>query len=208
MRVLATRILSCRAVAAIAVLLLTAGQACAEESSGSKSVMDSGTIYNALWSLGIFVALLLILGKLAWKPALAALEAREKHIADALDTAARQQAQSQELLGQYQARLATADAEAARRLGEAVQAGEDAREKILDAAKREAAEIAQRAVGEIDTAKDVALRELYTFAADLATSAAARIIQKELNPTDQRRIVDESLEQIRQRASGAKVGRG
>ncbi len=188
--------------AAFAVLLTATIAFAGEADESGRSLMDSGTWYNALWSIGIFLVLLAILAKLAWKPALKALEQREKHIADTLDNAARQQDESARLLREYQVRLEKADADAAARLAEALKAADEAREKILGAARREAADITQRATTEIDSAKQAAIRELYGFAAELATRAAEKILRKELNVEDQRRLVEESLASIHAKAGG------
>jgi F-type H+-transporting ATPase subunit b len=179
-----------------ACLLLEEGQALAQAGEGGRTVTQSGSLYNALWAIGIFLMLLAILGRFAWRPILRAIEQRERHLADTLDRAQAQQAESQGLLARYRGLLDSADAEANKRLEQARQAAGEAREKILAAARAEADEFARRATGEIQAAKE----QVHAYAAELATRAAEKIIQKELNPQDQRRIVDLSLEQIRRRA--------
>lgn len=189
-----------RLMAAGATLACLAAPALAEEGEKGGSIMGSGTNWNAIWAVGIFMVLLIILGRFAWRPILRAVEQREKAIADALATAQAQQAQSQQLLAEYQIRLQKADDEAARRLDEARRDALEAREKILLAARHEADEVAKRATAEISSAKQSALNELYAFAGDLATQVASRILRKELDPAGQQRLIDESLEQIRQKA--------
>jgi F-type H+-transporting ATPase subunit b len=184
---------------AVCLVGLTAVPAMAE-GAGEKSVMDSGNAYNALWAIGIFAVLVVLLGKFAWGPITKSLEARDKAIADALAKAAAQQEESQRLLERYRKQLEEADIEATRRLEQAQKSAAEAYEKIVAAAKAEAESLAKRATEEIDAAKQAALGELYNFAADLATDVAAKIIRRQLNPADQRQLVDESLQQIRQHA--------
>ena len=50
------------------------------------------------WTIVVFLGLVFVLGKYAWKPILAAVEAREKGIQEALDEAARRNAEAAELL--------------------------------------------------------------------------------------------------------------
>ena len=189
-----------RAFLAGAAWLALPAFALAEEGGGSPSPIESGTIWNAVWAIGIFLGLLVVLGKLAWKPVLRALEQRERHIAETLANAAAQQAASQKLLQEYQARLDSADAEAAKRLAEARQAAAEARETILTAARSEAEALTKRAASEINAAKQVALTELYAFAGDLATTAAEKILQRQLTAFDQQRLIEESLAEIHARA--------
>jgi F-type H+-transporting ATPase subunit b len=162
---------------------------------------QSGSIYNALWALGIFAVLLVILGRYAWKPILKQMELREKQVADTIAAARAQQEESQKLLQAYQARLAAADEEAAKQMEKTRQAAEAARQEILAAARAEAGKVSARAREEIEQARKDALDDLYRFAADLATDAAGKILRRELKPEDQRRLVAESLELIRQRAA-------
>lgn len=184
----------------LAALLLASAAMAAEQPSDS--IMDSGSIYNALWAVGIFLVLLAILGRYAWKPILRALEERERMIAETIRKAQEQQAQSEKLLAEYQAKLDAADAEAQARLDEARRLAAEAREKILAAARVEAEELARRAAAEIGAAKEQAIEELYAFGAELATRAAEKILRKELQPADQERLVAESLQEIRLRARG------
>jgi F-type H+-transporting ATPase subunit b len=188
------------ALMAGAVWLALPAAALAEEGGPSPSPIESGTFWNAVWAIGIFLGLVVVLGKLAWKPVLRALEQRERHIADTLANAAAQQAESQKLLTEYQARLDSADAEAAQRLAEARQAAAEARETILAAARTEAEALSKRAATEINAAKQVALSELYAFAGDLATTAAEKILQRQLTAVDQHQLIEESLAEIRARA--------
>jgi len=65
---------------AIAIVLLSCGVTWAEhgtaEAEGSEPGLFSGTVADSAWTVIAFVALLLVLSKVAWKPLLEALNAR------------------------------------------------------------------------------------------------------------------------------------
>ena len=54
----------------------------------------------------------------------------------------------------------------------------------------------ERAVKEIQQAKQAAVAELYTDATNLATMVAGKILKREINSQDQQRLVEESLGQL------------
>ena len=55
----------------------------------------------------------------------------------------------------------------------------------------------QRAEGDITAAKVQALSEIYEEVATISTSVAGRILQRQINPEDQQRLVEESLKQLK-----------
>jgi F0F1-type ATP synthase membrane subunit b/b' len=48
----------------------------------------------------------------------------------------------------------------------------------------------------IEAAKKAALAEIYTETATLATAVATKILQREFNPQDQGRLIEESVQQM------------
>ncbi len=154
---------------------------------------DVGTIF---WTMAIFLLVLWVLGKFAWGPILSGLQGREKFIRDSLEQAKSQRDEAKDRLREYEEKLASARAETEEILEEARRdaAALSAREE--ERAKTEAEKILSRAKREIEIAKDTAIKELYSQAADLATGAASRILQRELNPADHQRLIEESIAAI------------
>src|SRR5215831_1854501 len=71
----------------------------------------AGDIGNALWTVLIFVLVLVVLGKYAWGPLLTGMQAREKFIRESLETARRDREAAEQRLHEYQEKLAAARAE-------------------------------------------------------------------------------------------------
>lgn len=160
-------------------------------------ITDSGTIYNAVWAMVTFLGLLGLLYRWAWKPILQATSERGKNVARMLADAKSQQEESRQLREKYLQRLQAVDAEAAERLRQAELQAEQAKLQLLQQARQQASDIANRASEEIAQARQAATDELYGLGAELATAAAKSVLQRELNADDQRRLIAQSLEEIR-----------
>jgi F-type H+-transporting ATPase subunit b len=63
-------------------------------------------------------------------------------------------------------------------------------------ARQEAEAMLERAKREIGLARDTAVKELYDLTARLATEAASRIIDKELDAKEHERLIAESIDQL------------
>jgi len=160
-----------------------------------------GDLGQAIAALAIFAALLLILGRYAWRPIVTQLRRREERIANALDGAAKREAKARELQEHYESRLEAIQAEAERILAKSREEAQALRQEALDAGRRDAEEYARRAKEDVESARQAALRELYETTADLATDVAGRLLRRSLGAQEHRQLVRESLEEIRARAA-------
>ncbi|MCH9650706.1 MAG: F0F1 ATP synthase subunit B [Deltaproteobacteria bacterium] len=155
-----------------------------------------GDFGNVLWTMIIFLAVLFVLNKFAWGPILSGLQGREQFIRDSLEQAKRQRDESEARLQEYESKLATARTETEEILNEARRDAAALREREESKAKAEAEQLLERAKREIQIAQDTAVKDLYSQAAGLATNAASRILQRELNPADHERLIEESIASI------------
>jgi len=144
----------------------------------------------------VFVLLLLVLTKFAWKPILDALDRREHHIAGDLAAADDKHQQARRLLEQYEQKLAGAADDVRALLDEARRDAERAKASILSAAKSAAQEEQERALREIRNATDAALKSLAERCADQAVDLAGKIVGQRLTPSDHARLIREAIEQF------------
>ena len=149
-----------------------------------------------IFSLLIFVILVLLLAKFAWKPIMDGLDAREKNIAGNINDARAANEKAQATLAQYEQKLQAARDEASAIVAEARQDAQRAREKILAEAGEEAQRQRERAVAEITAARDLAARDLAERSVDSAVSLASSLVGKELGPTDHQKLIEQSLERF------------
>lgn len=179
--------------------LALAAPALAQESQEAGAGANNpfaGDIGNALWTVVIFVLVLVVLGKFAWKPILTGLQARESYILESLEKAKSERETAEARLKEYEARLAQARTEATAIVDEGRRDAEVLKTRILEEARREAEQERERTKREIRIATDTATKELYSLSARLATDLAGRIIRKELTPQDHERLIAESIQEL------------
>lgn len=166
----------------------------ASESGGANPF--AGDVGNALWTLVIFVLVLVVLGKFAWGPILGALQKREEFIRDSLAQAKHDREEAQRVLAEYSDKIKAARMEATAIVEEGRRDAEALKHTIEEHAKSEAQALLERAKREIGIARDTAVKELYTQSARLAVDMAGRILRKELSEKEHERIISESMDQI------------
>jgi F-type H+-transporting ATPase subunit b len=174
-------------------LLLVPGIAMAAE---GESNLFAGDIGNAVWTLAIFLVVILVLGKFAWGPLLNTLQEREKFIRDSLEQAKSDRESAEARLEEYSEKLHEARAEAHEIVLEGRRDAEAVRRRIEDESKEETEKMLARARREIEIAKQTAVKELYSVSASLATRAASKIVRQELNPSDHVRLIEESIAEL------------
>ncbi len=177
----------------------TVHTAVAEEETKAPIVPDvtSGQTWaQALWTIIIFVIMLLILYPTAWKQVLTGLKNREdrirKDIADA--EAARVRAES--TLAEYNKQLAAAEARGRDILNKATSDAEGLATTIRNRAQKDSEEIKDRATKDIEAARAQAVADVQRQAAELATLVAEKILRRSLNVSDQEDLVRQSLDQM------------
>src|SRR5580658_3992927 len=126
----------------------------------------------SIWTLGIFIVLLLVLKKLAWKPIIGSLDAREKAIKDSRDQAARIQAENARLALEQSRVLDDAKTQAGQIVQTAREAAEGLKRVVETAAQEEKKRIVASASLEIEASKQAAIAELKKTTAELSIGIA------------------------------------
>jgi F-type H+-transporting ATPase subunit b len=147
----------------------------------------------AIFSAVVFLLLVVILRKFAWKPISEGLEKREHHIAHEIAAAERANAEAKHLLVEYQKKLDAAQLEVREIMDEARRDAETTAGQIAAKAKADAENEMRRALREVETAKDQALKELAETAANQALALAGKLLQQKLQPADHARLIDEAM---------------
>ncbi len=159
----------------------------------------------SIWTVVVFVTLLLVLRRYAWGPLLEAVEARERSIQEALDAARARQEEAERLLAEQREQLD----EARRKAQAIIQEGRDAAERVrkeLEAkARQESDALLERALQEIRTEKEAAIDALRRESVDLALAAASRLLQAKLDPEADRRLVLSYMDELSGGEKGAEA---
>jgi F-type H+-transporting ATPase subunit b len=147
------------------------------------------------WQSILFIALLLLLKKFAWKPILDAVNEREASINDSLKAAERARQEMKNLQADNEKILNEARAERERIVKEAT----DMKNKIVsdasDLAKVEANKMIESARAQIDAEKQSAISQIKTQVAELSVEIAEKLLRKELaEESKQQKLIDALLD--------------
>ncbi len=156
---------------------------------------DLLTLHGGLmfWTLIVFVLLLVVLSKYAFKPITAAVAEREATLQRALDEARRDRDEAARSLAEQRQAIENARAEAQRYIAEGRAAGEKMRADMLALTRQEQQETMDRARREIGAEKDRAIADLRREAVDLAIRGASKVIEKDLDEPSNRKLVESFL---------------
>ncbi len=194
--------------ATLAVLSLPAIALAADDAAGAAGG-DGGAANPVAFQLVPFISALVIFGaaffilaKVVWPKILGGLEAREGHIRSEVFQAEDARKKADEALAEYEKSLAAAKAEANEMIEKTKAEQTRLAAELRTQAEVELNQMRESARRNIEAAKRAALSEIYNEAATLATSVAEKILQREVNADDQRRLVDESVQQFSKEYAG------
>lgn len=153
-------------------------------------------------TLIVFGLVLFILSVKVWPAITKALDAREAKIRGDIEEAERARKQATASLQQYEKALAGARAEAARMLDEAKIEQQKLAADLRAKTERELNGLRAAAARDIDAAKRAAVTEIYGTIATTATEIAGKILQREIKPSDQQRLVEDSLGELESAGAG------
>ncbi len=146
-----------------------------------------------IWTVFVFILLLLILRKFAYPALLGAVEARERALQEQLDEAERNRAESAKLLEEHKKLLAEARTQAHGLLVEARTSAEKERALATEKTLQEQQQMLERARRDIAGERDRAIAELRREAVDLSLAAASKLIGERLTSDTDRKLVQEYL---------------
>lgn len=150
----------------------------------------------ALWSGVTFIVFLLVLGKFAWGPLSAGLNKRESNIRQDIAAAEQARLKAEQMLAEHAAKLDKVQDEVREILAEARRDAEHTKQDIVSHAQKEAEAAKQRAVLEIERARDGALHELFEAMATQVADATEHVLGRTVNEADQGRWIEEALAQF------------
>jgi len=155
----------------------------------------------AIWSFVVFMVLLLIASKLGWKPIVQAMHDREHHLEACLHDTEKARNEAEDLLRQYKSEMASASDKIKALLDEARRDAQTTADGIITRAQSESEALKARAERDILQAKDEALVEIWSKAADVSVQVAGKVLQKNLTAEDQKRMLDLAVSEMPDRSA-------
>ena len=150
------------------------------------------------WQLFIFVGLVLLLKKYAWKPILDTINERESSIKDALSAAAAAREEMENLQADNQRILKEARAERDTLLKEARTSSNQIVEQAKAEAKKEADKIMQQTQEAIANEKAAAVEDLKRQVAGFSIEIAEQVLKSELeSESKQKQLVEKLLSDVK-----------
>lgn len=139
---------------------------------------DFGLIF---WQILIFLVVLFVLSKFAWKPMINGLNERENSIEEALLSAEKAKNEMAQLKADNEKLLAEARRERDHILKDATAAANKLREEAREQASHEGARIVADAKASIDLHKKAALADIKEQVAKLSVQIAEKILREKLS---------------------------
>jgi len=191
-----------RALPLLAASLLAATPAFAQEGEERVNLLEphAGLMF---WTLLIFIVLLVVLSRFAFKPLTAAVAARERALEEAISGAKRDREEAAKLMEEQRRQLAEARNEAQRYIAEGRAMGEKMRADMLEETRLQQQELLDRARRDIDAEKERAIAELRREAVDLAIAGASKVIERNLDDQANRALVEAFLSSLSTAKAGA-----
>ena len=178
------------AITALAMALAGASPLLAqehEEAQGGLLSVEGGLMF---WTLVVFVILFFVLSKYAFGPITQAVRSREEALSQALAEARADREAAAALLVEHKAQIDAARGEAQKYIAEGRATAEGMKGTMLDEARKQQAEMLERAKRDIEAEKAAAIADLRREAVGIAIAAAGKVIEKNLDDAQNRKLVE------------------
>jgi F-type H+-transporting ATPase subunit b len=181
---------------AFACLVLTAMPAMAAGGEDAGAYGYNAGLPMAIISWVCFLTLLLVGGKVAWKPILANLDARETRIRESLENAEKIESQLADAEASRKKLISDAETSAKTIITEAKETAQKLAKEINETAKAEAQSLRENALKDIENARAKAVSSLRDESAELAVTLAGKLIGENLDSEKSRVLTDKIIDTL------------
>ncbi len=148
------------------------------------------------WTIFIFVLLVALLGRFAWKPLLHSLEERERRLRAEREAAEQARSAAEKLKSELEGRLSIIKEEAQSAMEAAFSDGAKSRDAIIEEAKQQAVGMIERAKREMEAEKQRLMGDMRREVSDLSVRAAEKILHRAIDPAVQRDALNDFLKEL------------
>jgi F-type H+-transporting ATPase subunit b len=143
-----------------------------------------------------FVLMVAILARYAYPAIAKAAEGRQKLIAAQLEEAERRNKEAEKRLKDAEAKLTDARAQAQEVISGAARSGEQLREELKTKGEEEAKRQVEKAVKEIEAARQQALESVRSEVASVVLAVTEKVIGEVLDGKGHQRLIDEAIKEV------------
>ncbi|MAQ71972.1 MAG: ATP synthase F0 subunit B [Candidatus Marinimicrobia bacterium] len=150
-----------------------------------------------IWSIIIFLLVLLILKRYAWTPLLDFIDEREKEISDSLAMAESAKADLEKIKDESEKILDEAKKQGKVIVGDSKQKAEQSANNILNKAQEKSNEFLVDAKSKIDLEKKRAIKEIKEEVVELSLDLASQVLQRNVKDDDNNKFIQSSLKAVK-----------
>jgi F-type H+-transporting ATPase subunit b len=158
--------------------------------------MDFQMFVDMLPNLLNFIAIAVLLTYLLYKPVRKILQVRADRVEGDMKDAALSKATAEELKTQYEQKVRDIETERAAILEEARVLASEKRDKMLETAKAEAADVKSRAERDIATEKEQIKGAVHQAIIDISTDMAAKLISATIDKAAHEKLFSEAMTEL------------
>lgn len=149
-----------------------------------------------IWTWITFAVVAFVLRKFVWQELFKAVENRDKNIANAIESAKRERAEAEKLLGEQKTAIAQARQEAAEAVRKTQADMEKFREEIMGKARKEAEELKADARKMIEEERIKALNEIKNEAVKLSIQVAEKLLSEKLDDAKHQQLAQQFVNDL------------
>jgi F-type H+-transporting ATPase subunit b len=154
------------------------------------------SIVDIVVAIVVFAIFFTLLRVLVWPKVIGGLDERSAKIRNEIDAAEKARHEAESAQKKFELKLREAQEEATRTIAEAQATARKVADELRAKNDAELADMKARALADIQSARESAVRELNEHAVALAATMAGKILRREVGPSDQSRLVAESLAEL------------
>lgn len=155
-----------------------------------------------IWTIGIFLLLLLVLWRFGWGTMISKLDARDQAIRGAIDEARQEREEANKLIEEQKQMLDETRRKTAEMISEAQQDAKRERERILEQAREEAEKKLEDGRRQIEDETRKALADIQGSVAELSLKVAEQLLRRSVSDEDHKALVERAVSQLEERRSG------
>jgi F-type H+-transporting ATPase subunit b len=171
------------------------GEAAAEKMPPS---VFTGSWAESFWTLVWFALLLVVLWRLAWKPLLKGLQARQDHIQKEIDDAEKSHKQAQQVLDEYRSKLADAERQGREIINQRVKQAQVEAKEVENQNRKQIEQMKTRFDADVEREKIDAEEQLWRQAGEIVQKLGQEVFGKTLDDEDNQRLIQQAVERLKQ----------
>jgi F-type H+-transporting ATPase subunit b len=156
----------------------------------------SFSLGNIIFQLVVFILLMIFVAIVGVRPVIAIMEKRKKYINSQIDDAEKKSQNAESYLAEQKSEIERIRNEAHSILEQAKSQASAEAKAILEAAKNRSDLMIKDANEEIGLEKEKAIAAIRDEVADLSVLLASKVLEKEINPDDYSKEIDQLIKQV------------